>query len=343
MGLIDCKCPNCGSILKINNNLESAVCEYCGSTFIVEKAVYNITNITNNNINAQTVNIYQGDSDFDIEARILKRYKGENTIVHIPENVKISECKFPDGVTEVYYPDSCITVNNRFPTSIEVVKLPSGLTWLPESCFEGCDRLREVIMPKTIKVIPKSCFKGCKSLKKIELPDGLEKIEEYAFEDSGLEEINLPNTLKDIGLAALSGIKVEEIEIPGMYKVGYIMSDCPNLKRVKLNEGTKIIYNTFQWCGRLEDINSPRSVEKIDYAFMRCNSLRKIFIPQGVKCITNYTFEDCTILTVYCEIPKPKIGNPKGWEKHWTKNIFKKPTLKGIVWGCSEDEYNKLN
>lgn len=342
MGLIECKCPNCGSVLKINNNLESAVCEYCGSTFVVEKAIYNITNITNNNINAQTVNIYQGNSDFDIEARILKRYKGENTIVHIPENVKISECKFPDGVTEIYYPDTCITVNNKFPTSLEKIKLPSDLTWLPESCFEGCDRLKEVIMPKSIRAIPKSCFKGCTALKKIELYEGLETIEPYAFQKSGLEEINLPKTLKGIGLAALSGTNIEEIEIPGIKEVGYFMSDCPRLNRVKLNEGTKKIRNTFQWCGKLMYINIPRSVEVIDCPFMRCNSLWKIFIPASVKCITDHSFEDCTILTVYCEQQKPKIGHPKGWERNWAKNIFNKPTLKGIVWGCSEEEYNKL-
>ena len=47
MPLVDAKCTNCGSILKVESSKEAAICEYCGSAFIVEKAINNY-NITNN-------------------------------------------------------------------------------------------------------------------------------------------------------------------------------------------------------------------------------------------------------------------------------------------------------
>ena len=47
MPLVNAKCTNCGANIKIDDNKEAAVCEFCGSAFIVEKAINNY-NITNN-------------------------------------------------------------------------------------------------------------------------------------------------------------------------------------------------------------------------------------------------------------------------------------------------------
>ncbi len=59
MGLVNGKCPNCGGILQTDPSHDAAVCPYCDTPFIVEKAIneYNIVN--HNTIHAQTVNIYQ--------------------------------------------------------------------------------------------------------------------------------------------------------------------------------------------------------------------------------------------------------------------------------------------
>ena len=47
MPLVPAKCPQCGAQLKVNNELDAAICEYCNTTFIVDKAINNF-NITNN-------------------------------------------------------------------------------------------------------------------------------------------------------------------------------------------------------------------------------------------------------------------------------------------------------
>lgn len=39
MPLVDAKCTNCGAPLKLDNTKDAAICEHCGSAFIVEKAI----------------------------------------------------------------------------------------------------------------------------------------------------------------------------------------------------------------------------------------------------------------------------------------------------------------
>lgn len=55
MALTMARCTNCGANLQVDMQKEAAVCEYCGSAFIVEKAV---TNYYSPNISGSTINIY---------------------------------------------------------------------------------------------------------------------------------------------------------------------------------------------------------------------------------------------------------------------------------------------
>lgn len=49
MPLVNAKCTNCGAPLEVDNEKEAAICKYCGSAFIVEKAInYYQTTIVNN-------------------------------------------------------------------------------------------------------------------------------------------------------------------------------------------------------------------------------------------------------------------------------------------------------
>lgn len=61
MSLLDAKCPNCGQILKVDDAKEAAICEFCGSAFIVEKAINNY-NITGSVTIGEGAVIYNSDS-----------------------------------------------------------------------------------------------------------------------------------------------------------------------------------------------------------------------------------------------------------------------------------------
>ena len=65
MPLVPALCTQCGSTLEIDSSLEAAVCPYCRTPFITEKAInsYNTTNVTNiGNLHADVVNISDDQS-----------------------------------------------------------------------------------------------------------------------------------------------------------------------------------------------------------------------------------------------------------------------------------------
>lgn len=50
MALVAAKCTNCGANLTVDNSKDAAICEFCGTPFIVEKAIANVTMGGNNSI-----------------------------------------------------------------------------------------------------------------------------------------------------------------------------------------------------------------------------------------------------------------------------------------------------
>ena len=58
MAFVEAKCPNCGGVLQVNESNEAAICTYCGTPFITEKAINSYNIINNNTINTPVVNMY---------------------------------------------------------------------------------------------------------------------------------------------------------------------------------------------------------------------------------------------------------------------------------------------
>jgi hypothetical protein len=73
MPLVNAKCTNCGANLNVDNTKDAAVCEFCGSAFIVEKAIQNYNYHITNNINAQNV-VITGKGEAEKE-RLLNNAK----------------------------------------------------------------------------------------------------------------------------------------------------------------------------------------------------------------------------------------------------------------------------
>ena len=73
MPLVNAKCTNCGAPLQVDNSHEAAVCPYCNSAYIVEKAIQNYNYHITNNITAQNV-IVAGKGEMEKE-RLLQNAK----------------------------------------------------------------------------------------------------------------------------------------------------------------------------------------------------------------------------------------------------------------------------
>lgn len=79
--LVEAKCPNCGANLSIDDSKEAAVCEYCGTPYVVEKAIQGA--ISNSTINNSVINVYNTNlndksrelSDEELYERYLAEFK----------------------------------------------------------------------------------------------------------------------------------------------------------------------------------------------------------------------------------------------------------------------------
>ena len=108
MHLVPALCPQCGGALDVDPNQEAAVCKFCGTPFITEKAIqnYNITNVTNNvtnvtnnvtnvqHINAQEVNLQTGPTAQQMFDNIKALCKRDN-IDAAEKLAEEMEVKFP--------------------------------------------------------------------------------------------------------------------------------------------------------------------------------------------------------------------------------------------------------
>lgn len=94
------------------------------------------------------------------------------------------------------------------------------------------------------------------------LNEGLERLGDYTFSGSAIENIILPSTLK----------KLE-------YNTFY---DCKNLKSIEIPWGVEYIgWQCFQNSG-IEEITLPSTLKGIDEeAFKNCYSLRTVWVENG--------------------------------------------------------------
>ena len=57
MPFVQAKCPNCGGFLAVDNTHDAAVCQFCNTPFIVEKAINNYNITVKGNLNLDNANI----------------------------------------------------------------------------------------------------------------------------------------------------------------------------------------------------------------------------------------------------------------------------------------------
>ncbi len=165
MPITKAQCPNCGGALEVDPSKEAAVCPFCNTPYIVEKAITNyVTNVTNN-IQAQSVNIINQtpEKDFEILAGELKKYLGASANVIIPDNV------------------TSIDSNAFASSNIVSVKIPSSVKTICSSAFSCCDKLETIDFPEEMQSIAWKAFSYCTSLKSVKLPKHLKRLCNNAF------------------------------------------------------------------------------------------------------------------------------------------------------------------
>ena len=255
MPLVKAQCTNCGATLEVDNAKDAAICPYCNTAYIVEKAINNYTT----NIQAQNVTINANiDVDFLIERSVLISYKGNKTDIVIPDTVlKIGNNAFS---------------NCEYITSVTI---PESVKHIGNSSFSNCRSLVNILIPDSVEAIENYAFSKCTSLASITIPDSVTTLGDYAFSNcNSLTRAVIGSGVKVIGDSAFYG--------------------CKNLLDLKISYGVEEIGRfAFGGCSSLVSVTIPDSVTKLfDYAFSGCTSLQKVDKPKSTW-RGNGVFQDC--------------------------------------------------
>lgn len=215
----------------------------------------------------------------------------------------ITISNFRGRVDNVVIPDIVNTIDTecfRFNFSIKRVKLPENLVMVGFNAFVSCTSLEKVEFNKELKFIEGGAFSGCFSLKEVELPDTMVEIKQMAFRGcSTLKSVIMPDSITKIGSSCFeSCTELKNVRLPKYLKVisPNMFTYCRDLKRIDIPRGVEEIkFRAFNGSG-LEEIKIPDTVKKISRAFVRCFSLKKVFIPSSVEWIDSLCFESCEFL-----------------------------------------------
>ncbi len=119
-------------------------------------------------------------------------YKGKETKVVIPGTISGLPVKRIGDEAFSPWQSRISSVVEKTRREIESVTIPEGVESIGKECFDRCEKLRELNLPKTL--VDMSCGIP-KSLEKLVIPEHVEKIDEYALRYSNLREITfLGNT-----------------------------------------------------------------------------------------------------------------------------------------------------
>lgn len=200
-------------------------------------------------------------------------------------------------------------------TGITSVTIPAQLQLIDSNAFSACTNLVELNFEANskLKTIGGDAFWRT-GLTDVKIPEGVETIEKGAFgynhtyEDSNmtgigfddgyspLTKITLPSTLKTIGDWAFACTLIDHIDFPAsLREIGIgAFYDTPNLKKIELNEGLRLISNgafrkkkNYEYSEKdMFVLNIPSTVEFINGSY-HAGAFESFFNVTGITFATN--------------------------------------------------------
>lgn len=229
---------------------------------------------------------------FVVQNNVLLKYLGTENELTIPSGVTSIDSSAFNG---------CI--------SLESITIPTSVTTIGNSAFYGCTSLSNITIPASVITIGDSAFSGCTSLITINIPTSITSIGSSAFNGcSSLTSINIPNSVKSIGMDAFldTGIYNNTSEGSVVYADKWAVDVKGTITNVTLLNDTLHISNgAFFYSYDLSSITIPSSLISIGGgAFYQCFILTNITLGSNLTSIGRYAFSDCfDLLSVYIEKP----------------------------------------
>lgn len=214
-------------------------------------------------------------------------------------------------ISKVIIMDGVLSITNyaflNIP-NLTSVSLPNSLKSIGEGAFMDCPKLLNISIPQGIETIESYAFCGCSDLEQINLPTSVSTIEKSAFASSGLIKIILPDnvTLDERAFANCSNLVSVIIPASVISIAPRAFQDCPNLisagpiggqYTIQFGWDSVIPETAFMDCNALQSIYIPNGIKSIGKeAFFGCENLKEVSIPGSVQEIASYAFHSCSNL-----------------------------------------------
>lgn len=209
---------------------------------------------------------------------------------------KLASITLPEGLTtigdycfqysyipSVELPTTLVTIGSyafQNCTYLQGLKIPNGVSALPQSFCQSCTSLESVEIPSSVKRLGSYCFYGCTKLKEVVIPEGVEALESSCFQSCDtMTSLRLPSTITSWGSDCFNS--------------------CGKLENVTLADGlTSTGTNCFKNCHSLKEIIFPNSISTMGLGCLEsCTSLERVTFPSGIKSIPVNCCAGCYALT----------------------------------------------
>ena len=282
--------------------------------------------------------VYYSDGNCIIERASKILIQGCNNSIIPQDIIAVGNYAFfnCDNLASVVIPDGIMSIgDSAFGNcdNITSIMISAGVTSIGDDAFYGCGSLNSItvasenpvyysegncliereskllikgcdnsIIPQDIISISDYAFFECDNLTSVTIPDGVTSIGDGTFWGcSNLTTITIPDSVMSISSSAfyLCNKGLFQIENGISYVDKWIIDCDTNVTSAILRKNTVGIGNeAFLWCDSLTTITIPDSVKSIgDSAFSGCDSLTTITIPDSIKSIGDSAFSGCDSLT----------------------------------------------
>ena len=177
---------------------------------------------------------------------------GDSAFYKLPIKQKLM---IPDGMTSIgayAFADTYIYDHLTIPDGVEKLGdgafrntqitsmfLPTGITSLNWSVFQGCSNLDEALyIPDNVTSMYGYAFDGCSALKNIRLSANLTSMGEYALQNTNVEYIKVPSKVKVLSQGVLKNSKsLESLALPAYLKTvgAEALYGCSGLRNLSID------------------------------------------------------------------------------------------------------------
>lgn len=192
----------------------------------------------------------------------------------------------PSGVTySIFY------TNRTTISSFDEFQYFTGITALPDNCFNNCSSMTHITLPQSLVSIGAYAFYCCQQIQEIEIPASVTSLGNYMFAGDNF-------TINRLRRVVIHGNYLSEIP-------ERCFGICEMLQEFVFNGSAgKIGKHAFVRCKSLTSIKIPNGCTEIgESAFYSCSGLTQIIWNATLQTIGQQAFNDCSSLTTLGTLP----------------------------------------